>query len=314
MKKIITKLLLSTAIIGSISIPSYSHDTNEKITISKIKTELFVNNKKETSLTSNKNIELNFNLLDSKNKLLKDFELEHEAFMHLIVVSSDLESFAHLHPTLDNKGNFKITANKANSDIKNLDANNTFPKYGNYLLFAETKPKTINIDIIRKNLTLKGVQKNTKLVLDTENDTGITKYFDEHSKLSNQGKYKINLETMKMGSKKDKMLHLNLTIEQKKAPNKYVAINNLETWLGMPAHAVLISQKGTTAEEKTFVHLHPGGHEHNHGEHKHDTKITSAKLQFMLMGEDVPSSGIYKIWFQFKHEGKIITAPFIIEI
>jgi hypothetical protein len=32
------------------------------------------------------------------------------------------------------------------------------------------------------------------------------------------------------------------------------------------------------------------------------------------MLEDVPPDGVYKIWAQFKHEGKIRTFPFIVQL
>jgi hypothetical protein len=75
-----------------------------------------------------------------KGKPVKDFEVVHEKFMHLFVVSSDLSYFAHIHP--------------ANGQI-DLD----LPKPGNYKAAADFYPKGGTPQFVESFLTTPGYVK-----------------------------------------------------------------------------------------------------------------------------------------------------------
>ena len=57
-----------------------------------------------TELPRRKRSELRFRILDSRGKPVRDFEVEHDRRMHLIVARRDLGSFQHLHPKLNSAG------------------------------------------------------------------------------------------------------------------------------------------------------------------------------------------------------------------
>ena len=58
--------------------------------------------------------------------MVRQFDLVHEEKVHLAIISEGFGEFAHLHPSVDAKGNLSIT--------------HTFPAGGGYRLFADYKP------------------------------------------------------------------------------------------------------------------------------------------------------------------------------
>ncbi|MFN3330330.1 MAG: hypothetical protein ACK419_05355, partial [Pyrinomonadaceae bacterium] len=80
-------------------------------------------------------IEFIFTVKDDKGSIVKDLEIFHEKPMHLIVVSTDLAEFYHLHPELQKDGSLKLSM--------------TFPNGGDYKLYAEFKPKKVKNEILK---------------------------------------------------------------------------------------------------------------------------------------------------------------------
>ncbi|HYE18677.1 MAG TPA: hypothetical protein VEA69_09545 [Tepidisphaeraceae bacterium] len=58
--------------------------------------------------------------------MARDFDVVHDEKVHLVVVRDGLDQFAHIHPTVDAKGNLTVT--------------HTFPAGGIYRLFADYAP------------------------------------------------------------------------------------------------------------------------------------------------------------------------------
>jgi hypothetical protein len=66
-----------------------------------------------------------FQIVDDQGSVVKNFQVEHEKILHLIVVSKDLAYFQHVHPDFNQTtGIFML------SDL-------TFPKDGQYRIFAD---------------------------------------------------------------------------------------------------------------------------------------------------------------------------------
>ena len=72
-------------------------------------------------------VELQLQLRDRENGIVRDFETVHEALMHLVIVRRDLTHFAHEHPVAGTDGTFRLTR--------------TFSAAGDYRLFADTAPR-----------------------------------------------------------------------------------------------------------------------------------------------------------------------------
>lgn len=56
---------------------------------------------------------LRFRIVDEHGEPVRDFAVEHDRRMHLIVVRRDLSGFIHLHPAIDADGTWSATANLA---------------------------------------------------------------------------------------------------------------------------------------------------------------------------------------------------------
>jgi hypothetical protein len=83
-------------------------------------------------LTAEKNIQagvetkLVIDVTTKSGQAVEKFETFQTKKMHLIIVSDDLQTFSHVHPTYQQKGRFEVQAN--------------FPQGGNYTLVSDYKP------------------------------------------------------------------------------------------------------------------------------------------------------------------------------
>jgi hypothetical protein len=84
-----------------------------------------------TPKVSYANGELTIELKD-KNNHAPELEVSHEKYMHLIVVSSDLKEYHHLHPEQNGEGTYQVKANLADNSYK---------------AFVDIKPKGIQYAI-----------------------------------------------------------------------------------------------------------------------------------------------------------------------
>ncbi|MCH5586096.1 hypothetical protein MK805_14230 [Shimazuella sp. AN120528] len=100
----------------------------------------------------------------------------------------------------------------------------------------------------------------------------------------------ITLETDRLQAGKETMLTFMIKDDQTKKP-----ITNLEQYLGAVGHVVII-----TKDTNKYLHVHPM-----------EEKATGPDAKFMTT---FPQRGIYKIWAQFQHEGKVITVPFVVNV
>ena len=102
-----------------------------------------------------KDLELAFTVIDPKTgKTVTDFQLMHEKFYHLFIVSQDLKYFVHDHPVLGQDGVFRYKAN--------------LPGAGMYRLLSDFYPTAGTPQLIVKSVVLPGraISPGTKLAAD----------------------------------------------------------------------------------------------------------------------------------------------------
>jgi hypothetical protein len=85
--------------------------------------------------------QLRFQVIGADGGAVRDFEVEHEKRMHLIVAREDLTGFQHLHPHMDAGGNWTTPV--------------TVPDAGRYRVFADFKRDGEN-QTLAQNLTVMG--------------------------------------------------------------------------------------------------------------------------------------------------------------
>lgn len=247
-------------------------------------------------------------ILDPHGNPVREFDLEHEKPMHMIVVSADLETFAHLHPNLTTRGEFSLDLNQPTADPDNRDAERAIAKAGPHLVFAEVKPRGQKVQGLALDLEASGQAAPVKLQPDLTGSGQVTRYFGADGQPGEQGApYRVSFELDDMRG--HGMIHLTFHLE-KAVGDGYQPVQEAENWLGMPGHAIMIGADGAEAADRSFNHLHSG----HHGHHAQPLlEGAGPDFPFMLHGQ-MPPDGVYKIWGQFKHEGQVVTFPFVFEL
>lgn len=256
-----------------------------------------------------------FQFLDGPGRSpLTRFSTHHDKPMHLVVVSRDLSRFAHLHPALAADGTFQIQINAPSSDPDNADAATAVSRPGTYFLFSEVAPAGRSPTVTRFTVRAEGTEEPVPLVADSRSPQG-----DIVTPAAPPGRpadsYQVGLRVERAEHHPGMaMTHLVVTVRERDAEGRYQPVAALEPWLGMTGHGVLVGQAGDRVEDRVFRHLHAsegasgGGHGH------HVMQAPGGRLTFMLTGEDEPPSGLYRLWVQVKHRGRILTAPFTLTL
>jgi hypothetical protein len=280
---------------------------------------LFVNGKRSGIAEVGREDKIEITVHDkASGTQLREFTKFHEKYNHMLIVSEDLDTFAHVHPAPQSDGTFTLTVGKSSADYDpdNKDASRALKKGGKHYLFSEVQPEGVKEPhLLAIPMRVNGPSASKRLEKDATNSSGVyIKYFTPNSKRGIRGdEYRVALKVEPMSG----MLHLTFRIEEK-GDSGYQVVDDLENWLGMIGHGIMISEKGLTAGRKIFRHMHAGdhggGHGGGHGGH-HGFRNSGESIVFMLHGAEIPKEhGIYKVWGQFKHLGRVLTFPFVIEL
>ena len=239
--------------------------------------------------------DLIFTIKDKQGTRVKDLKIVHEKPMHLIIVSSDLAEFYHIHPEPQANGSLRVS--------------NTFPNGGDFKLYADFTPTGSTQVVEQIDIKVAGAQRpKTALVPDT--------------------KFEKTVDGLKVVMKPSADLkagqELTLDFGAFDATSGKPA-TDLENYLGELAHFVLISE-----DLKDFVHAHPmskgqkmdsmkmgDDKKDDHGTGDHHSKMAVAKKQSVSevsAHTTFPRAGLYKVWAQFQRGGKVIAVPFIVKV
>lgn len=124
------------------STPAYvgDHDAHSHQTVGG-EAELIVL-KEPMRASAGERVDLELMIHAADGRMVKDFDVVHEQKIHLIVVRDDLEHLAHLHPTVDLKGNIRTM--------------HTFAAGGSYRLYAEFKPRGGAASVATTTIKIRG--------------------------------------------------------------------------------------------------------------------------------------------------------------
>ena len=237
-----------------------------------------------TEVKAGEDTALTFEIKSPEGETVKNFEIVHEKPMHLLIVSSDLDEFYHLHPEIQPDGLFKT--------------NFKFPNGGNYQVYADFTMKSLPQAV--QNFTVKVSGKERAKV-----------------ELKPDRKFEKTVEGLRFVMKPNGELlsgnELMIDYEIYDAENK--PVTDLENYLGAKAHFVIISQ-----DLQEFVHAHPmsgdnvKSEKHSHGAEHGEKMANMANISTVSAHVAFPKASIYKIWAQFQRGGKIITVPFTVDV
>jgi len=269
------------------------------------------------------------------DEVVDDFELAHEKYMHMLIVSNDLSRFAHVHPELDkSNGEFTITLNESTDEFDNIQSANALVVSGRHKVYAEVKPTGGEIETAKFDVFVKGEDDKEELIPDTSDEEGVvTKFFCYNGVLDEGDFYRVDFRVKSVNHDGKDMVHFIFHVFQKSdnGSDRYhqVAQSELINWLGMKGHAIVISEG-----HKNFAHLHIGSHAGHHGgnpaqqspmdmedpemEQPGMDHMGKNDLVFMAMPNQLAEKGLMKIWAQFRlpienGESLLLTMPVVFD-
>lgn len=241
-----------------------------------------------TNPAANAPVDLAFTIKNPDGSTVKTLDLVHEKPLHLIVVSSDLDEFYHLHPEPQTDGTLHVT--------------HTFPNGDDYRFFIDFKPQGGEPAVSRQTLTVSGPRRaEVALVADTAAEKTVDGL---RVTMKPQG-------ALKAGN--DVMIDFSVADAATGKP-----ATDLEKYLGEYAHFVVISQ-----DASEYLHVHPmsggahdmGGMHDTKGQHDHNTAPQAGGSPSSIGAHtNFPKAGLYKIWAQFQRGGRVVTVPFVVTV
>ncbi len=238
---------------------------------------------------------------------LKDFETEMTKKMHLIVVKNDLSWFNHIHPALKPNGDFVVTT--------------TLPTDGSYKIYADYTPTGRAQEVPQHEFATGGKTPATSSVTlspDKMQGAWLKKKFQSHPEGEPQTKggatYEVALMPMPTPLKagQDSMLHFQVRDANGKP------VKDLQPYLGAMGHCVILSNDTTK-----YLHSHPMAEGASHDMSKmgkmdmskmNDTPVPKSGGPDVIFHTNFPEAGLYKVWGQLMHKGKVITASFVVNV
>ena len=236
---------------------------------------------------------LTLDFRDPEGKPL-NLEVEHEKLVHVIIINDDFSIFSHIHPE---DSSFTTTEMK-NKGIFSI--NYTFSKSGKYLIgmnfAANNKDYSKHFYVNVAGSQVKQIKKNLSL----------SKIFDG---------YAVNLSfTSKIISRREATLIYYFEKDSK-------PLMDMEPYLGATMHIAIVKEDLTN-----FMHTHamlpdemPMNYMNNHS--TMDSTMEMVRMVVPshfgpeLMIEVVfPDKGLYQIFGEFKHNGKVIVTSFMVEV
>jgi hypothetical protein len=213
---------------------------------------------------------LRFSIVGSDGRPVRDYEVEHERRLHLILARRDLTGFQHLHPRLGRDGSWTTPL--------------TVAEPGTYRVFADFKHGGRN-ETLATDLTV--MRPAEAEPLPAPSSTATT-----------ADGYEIRVEGASSGA--GEPTELSFSISRDGEPVEP------ERYLGAGGHLVAL-REGDLA----YLHVHPTEGEENSSE---GGGHGDAHGQAVSFETEFPSADSYRLFLQFKHEGRVHTAAFTREV
>ena len=236
---------------------------------------------KTSKLESKVPASIAFNI--TNNELPAGLIMYHEKLIHAIIISEDFSDFSHEHPVEMQKGVFKL--------------NHTFANGGKYLIGADyaTKEGTFSKKFI--------VQVNGNMNGTAKKDFAMQKRFDG---------YDVGFAAPNISAGKDEVIKYHIEKDGK-------PVKDLQPYLAAAMHIAMVKEDMTE-----FIHTH--GEVAQEDEMKDMMEVEMNGMSGMnhavlaAFGPDAeahitfPSAGIYRIFGEFKHNGKVVVTSFMVEV
>ncbi|TMQ69946.1 MAG: hypothetical protein E6K80_10075 [Candidatus Eisenbacteria bacterium] len=164
-------------------------------------------------------VRLDFQIKDPAGFPATHLQVVHEKLLHLIVVSYDLASFDHVHPTPEADGRFTLR--------------HAFPSGGRYVLFHDFTPDSVGMQVVPVEVAVEGAER-PRATLQVDDDRPKRVDGDD-----------VQLAHGPLLPGRD--CALTFTLSRGGKP-----VTDLEPYLGVMGHLILISE-----DRSVFLHSHP---------------------------------------------------------
>jgi putative copper export protein len=235
-------------------------------------------------ITAGSPVEITLHFQDRDGRPLQGLTITHERILHAVIIGKDLEVFAHIHPedlgpiTHDMLG-------KATFPLRY-----TFPRTGDYLLGID-----FAIDNEQYSKTFRLSVAAAPVMREPKIDLATTKTFAEY-----QVSFSVPSLPIVAGTE-TKLLYV-----IKKGGKE---VTGMTPYLGAAMHLAIVS-----SDLKTFIHAHgvvPGTGTHSDHLHLETPAEFGPEIEARVL---FPEPGIYKIFAQFKHQGRVILSDFMVQV
>lgn len=211
-----------------------------------------------TTLPPGRTAELAFRIRGAGGRTVRDFEIEHERAMHLIVVRRDLTGYQHLHPRMDASGRWSVPVELVQAGVYRAYADfssggRSFTLAGDLFVAGPFRPVPLQAP----------------------------------SRLDRAAGYAVELSAD--GLEAGGAAELAYEVTRGGEP-----VADIEPYLGADGHLVAL-REGDLA----FLHVHP------------DAARGPGRIAF---GATFPSAARYRLFLQFKHDGRVQTAAHTVEV
>ena len=218
---------------------------------------------------------------------IKSFKDMHGKFMHAIIIKKDLSHFAHVHPNFDpSTGLFHIGLHLPTQNPDNQDALHAFPQAGEYFIFSEIQLSDKKMLDFRFSVTVLGEENHVETVTD--------------SSTIEDGKYKILFDPITVEGAGGNLVLFEFQVFTQNEDGTYIPAKDLQPWMMMGAHGILLD---TQAKEFPLQDIF---YKHLHATDADDEAIF--RFTYFDRG-NLKHKKTYRFWIQFRHGGKIHTAP-----
>ena len=212
---------------------------------------------------------------EKSGELLHNLPVVHEHPMHVTIVSSDLNYFDHVHPVPQADGSLQIDYH--------------FPQAGHYLVYAEYFPTGQRDQAFRFPLAIDqptGPVSEPELEITPASAKPIAGHPEMTAEMIAQPR------TLTAGT--HAMLLFRLTDHGQ-------PVTDLEPYMGAMGHCAILSE-----DTQSFLHCHP--------EQLYPTTADSRGGPEIAFHTAFPHPGKYKVWGQFKRNGKVVIADFVVQV
>ena len=216
----------------------------------------------------------------------KGITFMHERILHAVIISKDLDFFAHIHPEDTGPVTSEMMINASFPLLF------TFPRPGDYLLgldFAadeDAYSRTLPIHVAKAP------------------EMGSPKIDFSNRRISTVYKVTLSATPGEIHSGEDTTLRY--MIEKNGKP-----VTDLEPYLGASMHLAVVSE-----DLKVFIHAHgtvPGS-SHEHHDHMHAPPPPEKFGPEIEADIVISGKGVYKVFSQVEHQGKVLLFDFMVKV